>query len=309
MDSTPSSEIVYEIPMFFQVYKDGRVERFRKHDFVPPSDNPITGVRSKDVVIVPENNVTVRLCLPKITQTDQKFPLLVYFHGGGFAIESAFSTYYDSYLHSIAAETNVFAISVEYRLAPEHKIPSCYDDSWVVMKWVAQHANGEQGTEPWLGSHADFSRVFLAGDSAGANIAHNMMMQASVDEDKLGDGLKLVGMALVHPYFGNNGPDRIWSYCCPENPNTDDPRFNPAAHPSLLSKLVCSKILICTGEKDFIRDRGWTYYEALKKCGWKGEVEIKETEGEEHVFHLVTPTCDKAKALMKWLADFFQQSS
>lgn len=181
MDSTPSSEIVYEIPMLFQVYKDGRVERYRKHDFVPPSDNPITGVRSKDVVIVPENNVTVRLFLPKITQNDQKFPVLVYLHGGGFAIESAFSTYYDSYLHSVAAETNVLAISVEYRLAPEHKIPSCYDDSWAVMKWVAQHANGEQGTEPWLKIHADFSRVFLAGKWAGW-VKFKLMKTGQIDK-------------------------------------------------------------------------------------------------------------------------------
>ncbi|KAK4732133.1 hypothetical protein R3W88_025121 [Solanum pinnatisectum] len=97
---------------------------------------------------------------------------------------------------------------------------------------------------------------------------------------------------IFHPYFGSNWPDPIWAYCCPENPKTDDPRFNPAVHLSLLSKLVCSKILICVGEKDFIRDRGWSYYEALKKYGWKGEVEIKETQ-----------------ALIKWLADFFQQSS
>ncbi|KAF3623550.1 putative GDSL esterase/lipase-like [Capsicum annuum] len=85
-----------------------------------------------------------------------------------------------------------------------------------------------------------------------------MMMRASADEDKLGVGerLKLVGMALIHPYFGgNNKPDPIWSYCCPD-PKSDDPRYNPAAHPNLLSKFVCSKILICTGGNDIIRDGG-----------------------------------------------------
>lgn len=163
-----SKEIEYHVPMFFKVYKDGSIEKYRKHDYAPPSDNPITGVRSKDIVVVPENNVTVRLYLPKITQNnDQKFPLLVYFHGGAFVIESAFSTYYHSYLHSLAAETNVLIVSVEYRLAPEHKIPACYDDSWAAMKWVSQQANSEQGTEPWLKNHADFSRVFLSGKCAG----------------------------------------------------------------------------------------------------------------------------------------------
>ncbi|KAF3682521.1 putative carboxylesterase 7-like [Capsicum annuum] len=90
-----------------------------------------------------------------------------------------------------------------------------------------------------------YSKVFC--DSAGANIAHNMMMRASMDEDKLGDGLRLVGMALIQPFIGNHEPDRIWSYCCPENPKSYDPRFNPAVHPNLLSKLVCFKVLICTG--------------------------------------------------------------
>ncbi|MCD7446100.1 hypothetical protein HAX54_037307 [Datura stramonium] len=62
------------------------------------------------------------------------------------------------------------------------------------------------------------SPEFSSGDSAGANIAHNMMMRASVDEDKLGDGLKIVGMALVHPYFGNNEPDRIYPTVAPKIP-------------------------------------------------------------------------------------------
>uniref|UniRef100_A0A3Q7GJG2 Alpha/beta hydrolase fold-3 domain-containing protein n=1 Tax=Solanum lycopersicum TaxID=4081 RepID=A0A3Q7GJG2_SOLLC len=154
----------------------------------------------------------------------------------------------------------VFDLKISYRtaeqcIAPENEIPACYDDSLAVMKWVSQKS-----------------------DSSGANIAHNMMMRASIDEDhklEVGDSLNLVGMTLIHPYFEENKPDRIWSYICPENPNTDDPRCNLAAHPSLLSKLCCSNILICIAEKDFIRDRGWTYYEALKKCGWKGEVEIK----------------------------------
>ncbi|XP_009792438.2 2-hydroxyisoflavanone dehydratase-like [Nicotiana tabacum] len=197
---------------------------------------------------------------------------------------------------------NVLAISVEYRLAPEHTIPACYDDAWAVMKWVAQ------GTDPWLKTHADFSRVFLAGDSAGANIAHNMMMRASVDEDKHTIGLRLVGMTLIHPFFGNDEPNKIWTYICPENPRSDDPRFNPTVHPSLLSRLVCPKVLICTAGSDFYKDRGWTYYEALKGSGWGGEVEIRETEVEDHVFDLVDTNFENARCLMKWLADFFHQT-
>ncbi|MCD7446101.1 hypothetical protein HAX54_037308 [Datura stramonium] len=269
---------------------------------VLPSNNPNTGVQSKDVVVSPENNVSARLYLPQITENNQKFPLLVYIHGGAFAVESAFSTSYDNYLHSLVAEANLVVVSVDYRLAPEHPLPPAtvganiahdmmvrasaeenplgdavkivgmiihglyaYDEDIAEANDVQVYKDGRverhrkhdfappsiiQPQLPPLVAAETSVLVALPSDSAGANIAHNMMMRASVDEDKLGDGLRLVGMALIHPYFlGNNGPDRIWSYCCPENPKTDDPRFNPAAHPSLLSKLVCSNILICTGER------------------------------------------------------------
>ncbi|XP_009802075.1 2-hydroxyisoflavanone dehydratase [Nicotiana tabacum] len=294
IDSTLAEKAQNFYP-FFRVDTDGTIHRYQEAKFVPPSFNPETGVQSKDVTILPEQNVSARLYLPKISGKNQKFPLLVYIHGGGFCTGSASSPMYDSYLHKLTAESNTVAVSIEYRLAPEYTIPACYDDSWAVMKWV------EQGTDPWLKEHADFSRVYLAGDSAGANIAHNMMVRAS-EESHFSP--TLIGMALIDPYFGNDKPDSLWTYLCPKTTGIYDPRFNPAAHPRLLSKLNCSKVLVCTAGKDFLRDRAWTYYENLKKSGWKGEVGIKEIEGEDHVFHLYNQTSEKAKILMKSVVDF-----
>ncbi|KAK4340268.1 hypothetical protein RND71_041730 [Anisodus tanguticus] len=294
MNSTLAG-ITHNFYPFFKVDADGTVHRFQDIKFVPPSYNPKTGVRSKDITILPGKNISARLYLPKISGKKQKFSLLFYIHGGGFCTQSAFSPTYDSYLHKLTAEANVVAVSIDYRLAPEHPIPSCYDDSWAVLNWAAQ------GTEPWLKQHANFSRVFLAGDSAGANIAHNLMVRAS-EESHFRPSL--VGMALVDPYFGNGKPDGLWTYLCPNTTGLYDPRFNPAAHPRMLSKLNCSKILVCTAGKDFLRDRAWTYYETMKKSGWKGEVGIKEIEGEGHVFHLFNQTCKKAKVLMKSLVEF-----
>ncbi|XP_059314084.1 probable carboxylesterase 12 [Lycium ferocissimum] len=304
MYQVSADEVPFNFPPFFRVYKDGRVERIHKQVCVPPSNNPNTGVQSKDVVVSPENNVSARLYLPQITEKNHKFPLLVYIHGGGFAVESAFSTTYDNYLHSLVAEANLVVVSIDYRLAPENPLPVCYDDTWIVLKWIASIGVTD---EPWLKFHADYSRVFLAGDSAGANIAHDMMVRASAKENPLGDGVKIVGMVLIHPFFGNNEPDLLWTYICPESSGCDDPRLNPAAHPSLLRSLVCKRIQVFTAEKDFLRDRGRTYYEALEKSGWKGELEIMEAEGEEHVFHLNKPTCENAGSLMKRLVEFFNQ--
>ena len=133
----------------------------------------------------------------QIPKTTQKLPLLIYIHGGAFCICSPFNPIYHNHLTTVVAEANVVALSVHYRLAPEHPLPIAYDDSWAVIQWAASHAKGN-GTEPWLNDHADLERVSFAGDSAGANLAHNMAMR--VGAGKL-DGLNLNGMALIHPFF------------------------------------------------------------------------------------------------------------
>ncbi|KAM7482521.1 hypothetical protein LguiB_007104 [Lonicera macranthoides] len=298
------SEVTHDYHPFFRVYKDGHIERFIGTPFVPASDDSTVAVRSKDVVISNEPKVSARIFLPKTVTPNQKLPLLVYVHGGAFSIESAFSSLYYHYLTSLVADSNVVVVSVEYRLAPEHPIPACYDDTWTVMEWTARHSNG-QGPDLWLNEHADFNRVFVAGDSAGANISHNVMVKYS--NEGLGS-VKILGIVLVHPYFGNKKPAKLWEYICPDSTGLDDPRLNPAAHPGLLAKLGKIRVLICTAEKDHLRDRGWDYYEGLKKSGWGGEVEIVETEGEDHVFHLFNPKCEKAGVLMKLVTYFLNEN-
>ncbi|KAK4849892.1 hypothetical protein QYF36_001844 [Acer negundo] len=88
---------------------------------------------------------------------------------------------YHNYGNALVAEANVIAVSVNYMKAPEHPIPAAYEDSWAALKWVASHSSnnsGGGGPESWLNHHADFVRVFLAGDIAGANITHNIAMLA-----------------------------------------------------------------------------------------------------------------------------------
>ncbi|CAN4091216.1 unnamed protein product [Withania somnifera] len=132
-----------------------------------------------------------------------------------------------------------------------------------------------------------------------------MVVRASASEKPLGDGFWIVGMALIHPLFGNDEPDEYCSFVFPGCAGLDDPRINPAAHPRLLSSLVCLKNMVFTAEKDFLRERSLGYYDALKKSGKKGEVQIMETQKKDHVFHLLEPTCDEAAVLMKRLVDFF----
>ncbi|KAJ6795226.1 tuliposide A-converting enzyme 1, chloroplastic-like [Iris pallida] len=166
---------------------------------VPASLDPSPGgVSSKEVAISP--NVSVRLYLPNTTNpADKRLHIVDNYHGGAFCIESAFSPQYHSYACSLSSRANALVVSVEYRLAPEHRLPVAHDDAWEALQW----ALGPDADE-WLVERGDVASVFLAGDSAGANLAHHATSAASKR------GLRIEGLVLVHPYFwlkGGGGPE------------------------------------------------------------------------------------------------------
>ncbi|KAG4962448.1 hypothetical protein JHK82_039136 [Glycine max] len=168
-----TSEVAHDFPGLIRVFTDGGIQRFTGTDFVPPSTTP--HVTSKDITLHPHSTtLSERLFLPTpqtAAATRRNNPpraLLIYFHGGALCASSPFTANYHNYVAAIVAEAKVVAVSVDYRLAPELPIPAAYEDSWAALQWVASHRN-KDGQEPWLNEHADFGRVFLAGDSAGAN--------------------------------------------------------------------------------------------------------------------------------------------
>jgi len=298
MASGTTNDIIHDFPPFFKAYNDGRIERYMSHDHVPAGLDPHTRIQSKDVVISPETGLSARIFIPKINGSDhQKLPLLVHYHGGGFCVGSPFDTVSHKFLTSLISQANIIVVSVDYRLAPEHPLPIAYDDSWAALQWIASHSN-KQGPEPWLTQNVDFGRVFLAGESAGANIAHHVAVRAGLA------GLKIVGVLMVHPFFGGKERDEMYKFLCPTSTGCDDdPKLNPEVDPNL-SSMGCDKVLVCVAEKDWLKDRGVAYYGTLGKSGWGGTVEILETKGEDHCFHLFNTEGENAAALMKKLVDF-----
>ncbi|XP_030538303.1 probable carboxylesterase 12 [Rhodamnia argentea] len=311
------SEMLYDLSPVVRLYKDGRVERLEGTEIVPPSLDEKTGVQSKDVVISSDSAVSARLYIPKAAICSlRKLPILVYYHGGGFIVQTAWSPAYHNYLNALVAEANVIAVSINYRKAPEAPLPAAYDDSWTALKWVASHSAGN-GPEEWLNSHANLKKVFLAGDSAGANIINNMGIRFG--EEKL-SGIEVPGVMMVHPYFWGNEPlpsettdpmkrsfaVMFWHAASPATTGCDDPLINPAMDPRL-SGLSWKKVLVCVAGKDMLRHRGWYYKEILSKSGWSGVVEEMESPGEDHDFHLFNPNCDNAVKLMKRLVCFMNE--
>ncbi|KAF7077108.1 hypothetical protein CFC21_081693 [Triticum aestivum] len=316
----PASKMRFDSPAF-RVHEDGRVERFFGTDTTDPGFDAATGVTSKDVVLDAATGVFARLYLPALPdgadRGRERLPILVYFHGGGLVLGSAASQMYHGYLNSVVSRAGVLAVSVDYRLAPEHPIPAAYEDSWLALSWAASRVG-----DPWLSEHGDAGRIFLAGDSGGANIVHNMAIKAgtrSTDHDGLPAGAVVERALLLHPMFGGKEPvdgeaadtryhmEKLWALICPDGDGlgVDDPRLNPMAPgaPSLRA-LAGRRLLVCSAERDFARARAAAYYQAVKGSGWPGTAEWLESPGEEHGFFLLQPERDESSALMDRVVAF-----
>ncbi|PQQ20869.1 putative carboxylesterase 12 [Prunus yedoensis var. nudiflora] len=191
--------------------------------------DPETGVRSKDIVLSLESGLSARIFLPKLPDPTQKLPLLVFIHGGAFVIEFPYSPLYHSHVALLTSEANVVVLSVHYRRAPEHPLPVAYEDSWEALQWAAAHSN-RNGPETWLNDYVDFDHVFVGGDSAGATLTNHMVHRAGVHRLS---GAKIVGMILLHPYFGNEKPNKLLEVIFPACSGLNDPRMNPGKDPKL----------------------------------------------------------------------------
>uniref|UniRef100_A0A0E0L9A8 Alpha/beta hydrolase fold-3 domain-containing protein n=1 Tax=Oryza punctata TaxID=4537 RepID=A0A0E0L9A8_ORYPU len=174
------AEVDFEFFPIIRRYKSGRVERFMNIPPLPAGTDPATGVTSKDVVVDPAIGLWARLFLPPgagAGTSQGKLPVVVYYHGGAYVVGSAADPFTHSYLNGLVAEAGVLAVALEYRLAPEHHLPAAYDDSWEGLRWVASHANGGGGAEPWLLDHGDIA----------ARVAADRVLVCVAEKDSLRD--------------------------------------------------------------------------------------------------------------------------
>ena len=121
---------------------EGSVPLERERDFALPG---------------PHGQVPCRLYLP---DDAERPPLLVYAHGGGFMQGSLAS--WDAMLRELVRQSGVAALSVDYRLSPEHRFPVAFDEMVAMIRLVAREGAG-LGIDP--------TRLAVGGDSAGANLA------------------------------------------------------------------------------------------------------------------------------------------
>jgi acetyl esterase len=194
------------------------------------------------------------------------FPGLVYFHGGGFVLCSLDS--HDGICRSLAHAVGCVVVSVDYRLAPEHRYPAAADDCYAATQWVAK--NGSE-----LG--IDVTRLAVGGDSAGGNLT---AVTALMARDRGGPALRF--QLLVYPvtdfafdtasyrenaqgYFLTTNMMR-WFW----DQYLADPKQGAEAYASPLRASDLSRLppgLCITAGYDPLRDEGEAYAERLRRAG------------------------------------------
>ncbi|KAK4283245.1 hypothetical protein QN277_000219 [Acacia crassicarpa] len=277
-----------------------------------PNPKPIKGVKTSDVTVDPNRNLWFRLFTPTTTNSSS-LPVIVFFHGGGFTYLSAASFSYDAVCRNFARKFSAFVISVNYRLIPEHRYPAQYDDGFDVLKFLDQNDDA-------LPNNADLSKCFLAGDSAGANLAHNVAVR--VCQSRL-QNVRVIGQISIQPFFGgeertkseirlSDAPlvsvertDWIWKVFLPEGSNRDHEAVNVSGPNAVdISGMDYPDTIVFVGGFDPLQDWQRRYYEWLKKSG--KEAELMEYPDSIHAFY-VFPELPEASKLISQVKDFIHK--
>ena len=226
---------------------------------------------------VPGGVVPVRVLAP----LEQPAGVIVYYHGGGWVIGSIDDS--DTVARKLAERTSCSVVLVDYRLAPEHRYPVAVDDSWAALEWTGEHL--AEIASPG-------APLFVAGDSAGGNLAAVMALRA---RDR--GGPAITAQILIYPV--TDADFERPSYTDPENQllltreamvwfwdhYAPDPsrRAEPDASPLRATDLSgLPPAVVLTAEYDVLRDEGEAYAERLREAGVP--VNFQRYEGQTHGF-------------------------
>lgn len=247
----------------------------------------------------PAGDIRYRLYAP-ISEDDDALPGFVFFHGGGMVAGSIET--HDRVAAALADATGCRLISVDYRLAPEHKFPAAVDDAIAATEFVARNAAS-------LG--IDAARLVVGGDSAGATLAAVVCQYAQRQA-----GLTIAAQCLICPVldFEEISPSReefaednlihrttleadLADYL-PEGTDTADIRISPLR---ALNLKGLPTAIIHTAEFDPLRDEGNAYARKLLAAGV--DVEHVCHNGMIHNFHAMGAVLPQARLVLSQIGE------
>lgn len=139
--------------------EDGSLTRFTKLPKSEPNSDESQPVLSKDVPLNAEKKTSLRLYRPSKVAGGARLPVLLYFHPGGWIQMSVAESMIHEMNNRMAAGVHAVIIAVDFRLAPEHRLPAQYEDAMDAVAWVNNQAADPNGDQ-WIKDFADLNRYF-----------------------------------------------------------------------------------------------------------------------------------------------------
>ncbi len=262
----------------------------QRPDYLAPEYVELWRVENRCISIEDQPSIPVRIYTPQEPQ--QPLPILVFYHGGGMVIGTLDS--YDTLCRQLAKQANYIVVSVDYRLAPEHKFPAAVEDAYAALVWAYNNAQT-------IGGNPD--SIVVGGDSAGGNLA---AVSAIIARDN--QTMSLQAQLLIYPATAPKADSAsqlsfaegyfleretiLWFHNSYIRNDLDrnDYRYAPLIAPSL-SQLPPALVIVAG--YDPLRDEGAAYAQRLQDSGV--EVELSEYSGMFHPFVSLAGVLDEGK--------------
>ena len=261
----------------------------------------VAKVNDKDIE-GPGGRIPIRIYTPQGTGP---FPVIVYFHGGGWVVADLDT--YDASARALANAANAIVVSAHYRQGPEHRFPAAHSDALAAYQWVLDHAGEFNG---------DAERIAVAGESAGGNLAAAVTIMAREQNLKLP-----VHQLLIYPvanydfdsesYIENANAKPLsraamrWFFQHYLNWHTDgESRLISLVNDGNLQDSPSATVI--TAQIDPLRSEGEAYAGRLRNAGVA--VDYRNYDGVTHEFFGMAAVLDKAGDAQQFAGQCLRQA-
>ena len=291
-------------PLFLNTVEAVREANIKQYCTNPPLVE--IGRTEDQFVPCPWGTLRIKLYYPKDTGDAGLLPVVVFYHGGGWTVDTVET--HDKAVHVMCAASGCVFASVDYRLAPEHKFPAGIEDAYTGLQWV--YDNAEQ-----IG--VDRNRIAVCGDSSGGNFAA-VMCQLARDRN----GVPIQKQVLIYPntdfvmagwesvqtvgsgyYCTKDALLWYWNHYVGDSYDLENPYLCPMRAKSF-ENLPDAYVVVAT--YDPLHDEGAAYARALEQAGANGV--FRDCTDLMHGFILFWDEIDEAYDVLVEIGEYLKNN-